>query len=252
MTHPADPAGRPGDVPSYGHEAPYGPPPGGGATEDPASSSAGATGAPSAGADAAAPGTGAAHPAAGGYAPPGPAPAPGAPPAYGAATPGGPGYDGPAYGGPAYGGPTYGGPAYGGRTPPGGPTAYAGQPSHAGQTAYGAQAPYAGPTPYAGPGYWPRNDLGVWSLVLGIAGLVLACGFVTGIPAVVVGMNARRAIARGEANNDGMVTAGIVLGWVSIAFGVLLTVLLVLSFVAPLVLLGVTLPWASEMSGSGY
>lgn len=209
MTHPADPAGRPGDVPPYGHEAPYGPTPGGAAGAPSADAAPGASAPADAGAAA-----GTAHATDGGAhaAPPGTHAAPGS--AH--AAPGG---------------------AY---APPGAPPA-----GHA----YGG---YGGPTPYAGPGYWPRNDLGVWSLVLGIAGLVLACGFFTGIPAVIVGTNARRAIARGEANNDGMVTAGIVLGWVSIAFGVLMTVLVVLSFLVPLVFLGVTLPWASEMSSRGY
>ncbi len=202
MTQPADPAGRPdADVPPYGQEAPYGPPPGGAAT--PGDPGAGTP----AGAD---------------------APTPDA----------GPGAD--AWGAP---GSTY--------AAPGGP--YAGAPSGgapSGGTPY-AGTPYAG-TPYAGPGYWPRNDLGVWSLVLGIAGIVLACGFFTGIPAVLVGANARKAIARGEANNEGIVTAGIVLGWVSTGFGVLMAVLLVLSFLIPLVFLGVTLPWAAGMSSSGY
>ncbi|MFC8191624.1 DUF4190 domain-containing protein [Cellulomonas sp. NPDC057328] len=137
---------------------------------------------------------------------------------------------------------------------PGGPSAAAGEQPGAAQDAH-TGAPYAGTpyagTPYAGPGYWPRNDLGIWSLVLGIAGIVLACGFFTGIPAVVVGTNARKAIARGEANNDGVVTAGIVLGWLSIAFGVLMLVLLVLSFLIPLVFLGITLPWAAATS-PGY
>lgn len=115
-----------------------------------------------------------------------------------------------------------------------------------------AAAPGPYPSPYAGTGYWPRNDLAVWSLVLALAGIVLACGFLTGIPAVIVGQNARRAVARGEANNDGVALAGIVLGWVAIALGVLMVALVVLSFLVPLVILGVTLPWANEMSGSGW
>jgi hypothetical protein len=93
-----------------------------------------------------------------------------------------------------------------------------------GQQPYG-QAPaypaYQG-QPYGGPVYgYPKNSLAIWSLVLGIAAFVLSCGFLTGIPAVIVGNNAKKAVARGEANNGGMATAGIVLGWVSIVLGVL-------------------------------
>lgn len=217
MSHPADPAGRPADGPSYGQEAPYGPPSVGdaGPTAAPDAAPAGASWA---GGD-----------RAGGY-------------AAGTPSPGGDASDGHASAGQAAGEYATPGAAYGT------PGAAYGTPGAQPGGTYGAY----GATPYAGPGYWPRNDLGVWSLVLGIAGLVLACGFFTGIPAVIVGMNARRAIARGEANNDGMVTAGIVLGWISTAFGVLMVVLFVLSFLIPLVFLGVTLPWASEMSSSGY
>ena len=62
-----------------------------------------------------------------------------------------------------------------------------------------------------GPGYgaaYPKNSLAVWSLVLGIVSFVLGCGLFTGIPAVIVGNNAKKAVARGEANNGGMATAG--------------------------------------------
>lgn len=98
---------------------------------------------------------------------------------------------------------------------------YPGQP-YPGQP-YPGQ-PYAG-QPYPGQPYppayvYPKNQLGVWSLVLGIVGIVVGCVFVTGIPAVILGNNAKRAVAAGEANNLGMAQAGIVLGWISIALGV--------------------------------
>ena len=38
-------------------------------------------------------------------------------------------------------------------------------------------------------GAHPRNNLGTWSLVLGIASVVLALGVLTGIPAIIVGNN---------------------------------------------------------------
>lgn len=56
------------------------------------------------------------------------------------------------------------------------------------------------------------NNLGVWSLILGIAGW-LCFGFLTGIPAIVLGSKSRRAAAEGRATNGGMGTAGMVLGW---------------------------------------
>lgn len=103
-------------------------------------------------------------------------------------------------------------------------------------------APYsAGGPPRVGAGYLPRNDLAVWSLVLGLLG-VMGCLFFTGVPAVVVGSNARRAVAAGQADNDGMATAGIVLGWVATALGVLVGVVLVLMTLLPLVFLGVAVP----------
>jgi hypothetical protein len=92
---------------------------------------------------------------------------------------------------------------------------------------------------------YPKNDLAVWSFVLGLAGLVLGCMLVTGIPAVIVGRNAQRAVAAGEANNGGLATAGIILGWVSIA----LTAVLVVLF-GFLLVLGVALPFAITQSSS--
>jgi len=100
--------------------------------------------------------------------------------------------------------------------------------------------------PYPPAYYYPRNDLGVWSLVLGIAGLVLGCVFFTGVPAVVVGMRARRAVAEGQANNPGLATAGIVLGWISIGLGVVAVLAII-----PLIILGIALPFAFTTGGTG-
>ncbi|MEV7971943.1 DUF4190 domain-containing protein [Cellulomonas sp. NPDC089187] len=108
--------------------------------------------------------------------------------------------------------PSYGQPPAYGQTPQYG----APQDPAGGYPSYPSAQPYA-QTPMYG---YPKNTLGVWSLVLGIVGLVL-CGFVTGTPAVILGNNAKKAVARGEANNGGMATAGQVLGWISIAWGVI-------------------------------
>ncbi|MGV8964836.1 MAG: DUF4190 domain-containing protein [Cellulomonas sp.] len=151
--------------------------------------------------------------------PPGETPPPyGAqPPAYGAQPP--------AYGAqpPAYGAqpPAYGAqpPVYGAQPPDYGaqPPAYGAQPP-----AYGAQppAPYGG---YAGqPAYgYPKNSLGVWSLVLGIASFVLGFGLLTGIPAIIVGNMGKRAATEGLANNLGLSKAGVILGWIATVLSVL-------------------------------
>ncbi|KQR15921.1 DUF4190 domain-containing protein [Cellulomonas sp. Leaf334] len=104
-----------------------------------------------------------------------------------------------------------------------------GAPQYPGAAApqYPSAAPYGsapGGYPQPGPGYgavYPKNSLAVWSLVLGIVSFVLSCGLLTGIPAVIVGNNAKKAVARGEANNGGMATAGIILGWIAIVLSVL-------------------------------
>ena len=82
----------------------------------------------------------------------------------------------------------------------------------------------------APPAAHPRNSLGAWSLVLGIASIVLALGVVTGIPAIIIGNQGRRAVRDGEANNEGMALTGVVLGWLSLAILVFVIVLLVVRF----------------------
>jgi hypothetical protein len=73
------------------------------------------------------------------------------------------------------------------------------------------------PPPYPGhlpPG--PRNGLGIASLVLAIAALLLVWsvvgGIVFGIVGAVLGFVARQRVNRGEANNGGIAIASIVLG----------------------------------------
>lgn len=100
-------------------------------------------------------------------------------------------------------------------------------PGASGSPQYPAAAPYgSAPGGYTQPGggyggVYPKNSLAVWSLVLGIVSFVLSCGLLTGIPAVLVGNSAKKAVERGEANNGGMATAGIILGWIAIALSVL-------------------------------
>lgn len=138
--------------------------------------------------------------------------------------------------------PTTGAPQYPGAAPQ--PTAYPGtQPPAAEQYPSAPQYPAAAtpaypaapqygsaPQQYGAPGYgtpypytayaYPKNNLGVWALALGIASLVL-CGFFSGIPAIIVGNKAKKAALAGEADNAGMATAGIVTGWIGTALSAL-------------------------------
>lgn len=84
----------------------------------------------------------------------------------------------------------------------------------------------------APPAAHPRNSLGVWSLVLGIASVVLALGAITGIPAIIIGNQGRRAVRAGEANNEGMALTGVVLGWISLAILAAVIVLVIARFLA--------------------
>ena len=68
----------------------------------------------------------------------------------------------------------------------------------------------------------PRNQFGVASLLVGLVA-VMTCWLLIGVPfgiaAVITGDIARRRVRRGEANNPGIATAGIVLGVVAIGAG---------------------------------
>ena len=127
-------------------------------------------------------------------------------------------------------GPAYGYPA---QPPSGQPVQYQSGPYASGQVQYpsgqypsGQVQPYPpqGPAPYqygAPPQYGypvapPKNDLGVWSLVTGILSWIL-CPLILGIVAIVTGNASRKAVREGLANNLGMATAGLVLGWINVA-----------------------------------
>jgi hypothetical protein len=90
---------------------------------------------------------------------------------------------------------------------PGAPTAY-GQPAAPAVSQHGyEQSP-------------PKNDLAVWSLVTGILSYVM-CPLLLGIAAIITGTMGRRAADEGLANNRGMATAGLVLGWINVALTVI-------------------------------
>ncbi|MFD5768812.1 DUF4190 domain-containing protein [Streptomyces sp. NPDC127049] len=167
---------------------------------------------------------------AGGELPPPPV-APGGPAAYGAPTPP-PGYGhpprpaAPGYGHPAP-VPGYGYPPAGSATgsygyPPAGPAtgSYGYPPVH--------------PMPY-GPMSGQRNGMGTAALVLGIIGTCLfwlwgVPSIVLGVLALIFGILGRKRANRGEANNGGSATAGIVLGSVSLVLGAAVLVLIVLAY----------------------
>jgi putative exporter of polyketide antibiotics len=67
-----------------------------------------------------------------------------------------------------------------------------------------------------------QNQKALWAMILGILGIVL-CGVFAGIPALILGNNAKKEIGMsgGMQTGNGMATAGVVLGWVSIAFTII-------------------------------
>jgi hypothetical protein len=148
----------------------------------------------------------------------------GQPPVYGqpAADPYG---QAPAYGQPgpdAYGqAPTYGQQPYGQQPGYDQHPAFAQQPG--GYPGAGPAAGWGAP-PYVPVYGYPKNGLGVWSLVLGIVALV-CFGPIAGIPAIITGVLGRKAATRGEANNGGLALAGIILGAVGSALWIVWFVL---------------------------
>lgn len=87
-----------------------------------------------------------------------------------------------------------------------------------GQGGYGQPA-YPGGAQGYGAGFYPKNNLAVWSLVLGIVGFFV-CSIFTSIPGIIVGSKAKQAVARGEANNGSLANAGYIVSWVVTALGV--------------------------------
>ncbi|MFW2514135.1 DUF4190 domain-containing protein [Demequina sp. SO4-13] len=75
------------------------------------------------------------------------------------------------------------------------------------------------PPPGAG-GNESKNNLGTISLVLGIVG-ILCCGLFTGIPAIIVGNNSKKAQAQGLATNGNLGQVGFILGIIATVLSVL-------------------------------
>jgi hypothetical protein len=83
-----------------------------------------------------------------------------------------------------------------------------------------------------GYGYTPpqTNQKALWSMILGILSIV-ACGLLAGIPALILGSSAKKEIAAagGAQTGEGMATAGVVLGWISVAISVVVLMFVVLA-----------------------
>ena len=85
------------------------------------------------------------------------------------------------------------------------------QPNPYGQPAQAVpQNGYMQAAPYMNTGT-EKNNLGGWSLGLGIAAII-CCGLFTGIPALITGYLSLQAVKEGKASNKTMAIIGIVLG----------------------------------------
>jgi putative exporter of polyketide antibiotics len=99
---------------------------------------------------------------------------------------------------------------------------------------------YSAPPPpdpsggYGGGYAQPRtNQKALWSLILGIVGLV-CCGIFTGIPALILGNSAKKEIAAsgGTQTGAGMAQAGVILGIIASVLFVIGILLLAAGIVA--------------------
>lgn len=88
-------------------------------------------------------------------------------------------------------------------------------------------APMAANTWQQQPGYTPRREpeqLAVASLVLGILGFFTG---ITAIPAVITGHLALGRIRRNKTDGHGMAVAGLVMGYIEIAIGIVIAVFVI-------------------------
>lgn len=118
------------------------------------------------------------------------------------------------------------------RTPATGQGGQWGQPQAQGQGQWGGQQQQPAQWTPTGPVAPPTPGSATTALVLGILSLVM-CGLFTGIPAMIVGRNAKREIAAsgGRLSGEGVANAGFITGLI----GTLLSVLGLLFFVLVIV-----------------
>ncbi|MCX2181553.1 DUF4190 domain-containing protein [Streptomyces sp. SKN60] len=119
--------------------------------------------------------------------------------------------------------------SFGYPTAPPTPTPAAGTPGY-GYPPAPAPAPYPGyGAGYGGqpPGWGqsPSNGMGTAGMVVGIIAVVIFCFYglpslILGILALIFGIIGKKRVQRGEANNSGQATAGVVLGAIGIVLGI--------------------------------
>jgi hypothetical protein len=136
--------------------------------------------------------------------------------------------------------PVHGSSPHPGAQPYGGGSGSGASPGDGGGTGYG-QPPYGGDGPYGySPGAYPRprntNGFAIASMVLGILGILFdwafGIGMIGAILALIFGYVARKQIREHGDSGGGMAIAGIVLGWIAVAFFVLFIVFLVIGITA--------------------
>ncbi len=139
-----------------------------------------------------------------------------------------PGYEQTGYGQQGYGQQGYGQQGYGqqgygqaGYGQPGYPQSGYGQPAY-GQPGY----PQAAGHPGSGTG--PTNGLAIVSLVLSLLGLFF---YITAIGGVICGHIARRQIREGHETGDGLALAGLIVGYIVLALGVVFIVFIVVAII---------------------
>ncbi|MFF9194814.1 DUF4190 domain-containing protein [Streptomyces sp. NPDC014779] len=128
---------------------------------------------------------------------------------------------------PAAPGGAFGPPATPTPTPAAGTPGYGYPPAPAPAPYPGYGAGYGGQPP--GWGQAPSNGMGTAAMVVGIIAVVIFCFYglpslILGVLAVIFGVIGRKRVQRGEANNGGQATAGIVLGAIGIVLGILMLV----------------------------
>ena len=85
--------------------------------------------------------------------------------------------------------------------------------------------PAYGAPPPGGAAPTGNNSKALWSMILGILGLV-CCGIFTGIPAILLALSARKEIERTGQSGGGMATAGLILGVLSVIWGIVTIILI--------------------------
>jgi hypothetical protein len=135
------------------------------------------------------------------------------------------GYGQQGYGQTGYGQQGYGQQGYGqtGYGQPGYPQSGYGQPAY-GQPGY----PQSATSGYAGSGTGPTNGLAIVSLVLSLLGLFF---YITAIGGVICGHIARRQIREGHESGDGLALAGLIVGYIVLALGVVFIVFIVVAII---------------------